>query len=178
MYTIGQAPDLRYITFNVNDHRAYRYWRYLAADSSYGDIAEIEFLDGKGAILSGDIIGTPGFDPEYDKAAAFDKMPLTYFQGATAGGNWVGLDLGRPLSVANIRFLSRNDDNFINPTDNYELYYWKENHWQSLGAKKGNDDQTLVYSNAPVGALFLLRDHSKGKEERIFTYEKDKQVWW
>ena len=26
--------------------------------------------------------------------------------------------------------------------------------------------------------LLLLKDLTKGEEERIFTYENDKQVWW
>ena len=30
----------------------------------------------------------------------------------------------------------------------------------------------------PRGALYWLRDLSKGKEERIFSYEDGKQVWW
>jgi hypothetical protein len=36
----------------------------------------------------------------------------------------------------------------------------------------------LYYDDAPTNALFRLRNHSKGKEERIFTYEDGKQVWW
>ena len=36
----------------------------------------------------------------------------------------------------------------------------------------------LVYPDAPSNALFLLRNHTKGQEERVFTYEGDRQVWW
>ena len=32
--------------------------------------------------------------------------------------------------------------------------------------------------NVPTNALLLLRNHTKGKEERIFTYEGGEQVWW
>ena len=38
--------------------------------------------------------------------------------------------------------------------------------------------QYLEYFNAPSNALFLLKNQTKGKEERIFTYEEEKQVWW
>ena len=34
------------------------------------------------------------------------------------------------------------------------------------------------YDNVPGNALLLLRNHTKGKEERIFTYENDEQIWW
>ncbi len=30
----------------------------------------------------------------------------------------------------------------------------------------------------PKGALLWLKNHTQGKEERIFTYEDGKQVWW
>jgi hypothetical protein len=32
--------------------------------------------------------------------------------------------------------------------------------------------------NMPTNALFWLRDLTKGKEERPFTYENGQQVWW
>jgi hypothetical protein len=36
----------------------------------------------------------------------------------------------------------------------------------------------LSYENAPINALFWLRNHTAGVEERIFTYENGEQVWW
>ena len=36
----------------------------------------------------------------------------------------------------------------------------------------------LYVDNVPTNALLLLRNHTKGKEERIFTYENGEQVWW
>ena len=38
--------------------------------------------------------------------------------------------------------------------------------------------EELVYDNVPAGALLILHNHTKGKEERIFTYENGRQVWW
>lgn len=178
VHIVRDAPEMKYLTFNISEKRAFRYWRYLAADSSYGDIAEINFFNSKKEEMLGSIIGTTGFDPAFDKNAVFDKNPLTYYQGATSGNNWVGIDFGKPQAIEAIRYLCRNDDNFINSTDEYELYFWDTNHWHTLGKKKGNTNQSLIYDNAPVNALFLLRDHTKGKEERIFTYSNGKQVWW
>jgi hypothetical protein len=45
-------------------------------------------------------------------------------------------------------------------------------------ARQMADSTILQYHNAPSNALFWLRNHSGGKEERIFTYENGKQVWW
>lgn len=37
---------------------------------------------------------------------------------------------------------------------------------------------TLVYVEVPKNALLWLHNHTQGKEERIFTYESGKQIWW
>lgn len=51
--------------------------------------------------------------------------------------------------------------------------------WVSLGRQTGSfASQKLVYDNVPQNSLLILRNHTKGSEERIFVYENDKQVWW
>ena len=47
-----------------------------------------------------------------------------------------------------------------------------------LGRKTGNFEAVLEYGNAPARALFRLHNRTKGSEERIFTYEDGKQIWW
>lgn len=75
-----------------------------------------------------------------------------------------------------MRYCPRSDTNFIESGDNYELFYWDEA-WISLGTNKATD-VSIIYKNVPKGALLWLRDLTKGKEERIFTYENEKQIWW
>ena len=36
---------------------------------------------------------------------------------------------------------------------------------------------SLVYRGVPKGALLLLQNHTRGKQERILVYEEGKQVW-
>jgi len=36
----------------------------------------------------------------------------------------------------------------------------------------------LLFKGVPNDALFILRDLTKGKQERIFVYEKGNQVWY
>jgi len=60
--------------------------------------------------------------------------------------------------------------------DRYKLFYWDFG-WISLGEKIA-DTNRLEYLHAPTNALFLIRDLTKGKQERIFTYENNKQIWW
>ncbi|HZE84256.1 MAG TPA: hypothetical protein VE035_08095, partial [Puia sp.] len=64
----------------------------------------------------------------------------------------------------------------IEKGDSYELCYWL-NGWVSMGRQVA-DKNYLVYDRAPSNALFLLHDLSKGRQERIFTYQNNQQVWW
>jgi hypothetical protein len=86
--------------------------------------------------------------------------------------------LGKQEQIARIRYLPRNDDNNIRPGDEYELFYWDKGQWNSLGKQTGTDKYVLRYDNCPSNTLFLLHNHTRGKEERIFTYENGKQKWW
>jgi len=158
-----------------------RYWRYYPPDFAYCNVAELFFYE-KDSIqpIMGKIIGTEGTyrtDARYGKEAVFDGDVLTFFDAPETSGCWVGLDFGRPVKIDRIIYYSRSDGNSIEIGDEYELLYWADNTWQSMG-KKIATDITLSYSECPTNALFLLRNHTKGKEERIFTYENEQQVWW
>ncbi|MDR1170236.1 MAG: hypothetical protein LBK97_05310 [Prevotellaceae bacterium] len=158
-----------------------RYWRYFPPDSAYCNIAELFFYEKDSVTpVMGEIIGTPGSrrnGNRYDKKAVFDRNALTFFDAPHENGCWVGLDFGKPVCIDRIIYYPRNDGNCIEIGDNYELFYWGDNKWQSLGRKKA-DSARLEYDDCPGNALFLLHDHTKGNEERIFTYENGKQIWW
>ena len=131
----------------------------------------------------GDIIGTDGvYDPlesaTADKYSVFDKDPLTFFDAPMdVEYSWVGLDFGSPVAIDKIMYTPRNDDNNIRVGDRYELFYWDDGGWHSLGEQEASSFE-LRYKCIPSNALFLLKDHSRGKEERIFTYENNMQCWW
>jgi hypothetical protein len=91
---------------------------------------------------------------------------------------YIGLDFGRPRRITRIKYNPRSDDNGIVPGELYELYYWDNAGWCSLGKQKGRVDGTLVYTNVPKNALLNLHNHTRGKENRPFTYENGKQIWW
>jgi hypothetical protein len=144
-------------------------------------VAEILFFEHKNDTNSytGTVIGTPNEDAinnENEYINAFDGNPYTSFHYKNASGGWVGLDFGRPVSISKIIYTPRNRDNFIRKGDQYELYYLDKD-WISLG-KKMADADSLVYGNVPSGALLYLQNHTRGHDERIFTYENGQQVWW
>ena len=114
--------------------------------------------------------------------SGYDGATLTYAaheKGQLDPEPWLGLDLGRAVELSKLCYLPRTDDNFIREGEEYELCYWDGEGWSSLGRQIGRRaTQELVYDNVPAGALLILHNHTKGKEERIFTYENGRQVWW
>lgn len=170
----------REIDLRSQNKRA-RYWRYFPPNGAHCNIAEIFFYEvGSNKPIKGKIIGTSGSwrtDGRYAKEAVFDRDALTFFDAPRADSCWVGMDFGKQVKIDRIVYLPRNDGNCIEIGDKYELFYWADNNWKSLG-KKTADNVMLDYDNCPTNALFLLHNHTKGSEERIFTYENGEQVWW
>ena len=143
------------------------------------NIAEISFWH-DGEKLNGKIIGTDGSwgNRGSTKEKVFDNNLLTFFDSPVSSKAWVGIDFGKPQKVSKILFTGRGDGNSIDLGDIYELFYWdNSNGWSSLGKQKAQDIE-LRYESVPSNALFLLKNLSKGKEQRIFTYENKKQIWW
>ncbi len=64
----------------------------------------------------------------------------------------------------------------LTPGETYELFYWKAG-WQSAGNAVATD-RPLVFSEVPAGGLYRLVASHSDREERIFTYSDDRQVWW
>ena len=160
----------------VSCNKAFKYLRYLSPKDSYGNINELEFYNMEGNKLRGDIIGTDGL-PYQGKETVFDGNILTGFNSNIPNGNWVGIKLLTPSKVSKIKYIPRNDGNCIEIGDYYQLLYYKDGGWKAV-SEKSADANIIRFSNVPVGGLYLLKDLTKGNEERIFTYEDGKQVWW
>ena len=70
----------------------------------------------------------------------------------------------------------KDDDNNVRIGDTYELFYWDMD-WVSLG-KQIADDFSLTFHHVPQNALLLLRNLTRGTDERIFLYKDAKQLWY
>lgn len=187
----------------VKDRRAFSFLRYIGGRGSHCNINELEFYSPDGKKIEGTIIGTEG-ESWGTKEKVFDGDILTGFGGKTPDGNWVGLKLRRPSIVSRIRYIGRNDGNGIETGDVYELYYWNKSdhsspwhsasqlgsahlayrngwnisgYWELLETRKAERNE-LLFRNILSGGLYILRDRTKGSEERIFTYERNCQIWW
>ena len=49
--------------------------------------------------------------------------------------------------------------------------------WKSLGKQTANGF-SVSFGNVPAMALLLLRCVASGNEERIFTINAGRQIWW
>lgn len=179
LYTITATPQ-KIETVNLSNISRFRYVRFYSALPGKGDVAELEFYGSDYLKLNGQPIGFPevlhSIGTPYQNA--FDGDIDTYFSAYYANSfNWVGLDLGKPERITKIKYCPRSDTNFIVPGDRYELCYWKKDQWISMGEQTAKD-AFLKYQNVSSGGLYILHNLSRGKEERIFTYEEGKQVWW
>jgi hypothetical protein len=156
-----------------------RYVRYVGPENSYCDVAEITFYSQNDTVpLKGTVIGTPNVGElkttnEYTNA--LDGDPNTSFDYYLAHGGWVGLDLKTKKPITKIVYTARNHDNFIRVGNRYELFYDRRGDWMSLGSINAETD-SLVYE-IPQGALLYLKNHTTGKEERIFEYRNEEQIF-
>lgn len=87
------------------------------------------------------------------------------------------LDLETPKSIGRIDYFPWNDGNFVVPGHDYELAYWNRDRWKAI-ARRHSDGYSLTFNNIPRGALLILHDLTEGKEERPFTLNNGKQIWW
>ncbi|GHT76117.1 hypothetical protein FACS189463_0580 [Bacteroidia bacterium] len=159
----------------------YRYWRYHTSEEGFCNIAELIFFQGNTDITGqGKIIGTKGSwgnRKNNGLEAVFDNDPLTFFDSLDPSKSWVGMDFGKPVQIDRIIYVPRSDGNCVTYGDEYELKYWDNDEWNSLGRKTA-EHIYVEYENCPSNALFLLHDCTRGREDRIFTYENGGQVWW
>lgn len=176
LYTHDGLTNGNWYDVAIKDYGKYKYIRYIGPKGSYCNVNEIMFFTPDGINLDGEIIGTEGIAGK-TKEKVFDGDILTGFEGVSPDGHWVGLKFRNPVQIGRIRYIPRNDGNCIEVGDEYELFYWHDNGWSSLGRKKATENQ-LIYSNVPSGGLYVIRNLSKGHEERIFTYENGSQIWW
>lgn len=147
-----------------------QYLRFFAAPKRECIVGEIECFDENGQIITGKPYGSkPG--AEHVQDGLYGEC---YHDKDTLG--WIAIDFGRQVTVSKIRYLPSHDSNSIQVGENYELSYWS-NGWTSLGTQTAK--QKYLEYEVPANALFWLHNLDTGKEERVFTIDKNgEQVWW
>jgi hypothetical protein len=179
LFTVKDTPT-KLETASINNPGHFRYVRFIASHGVRANVAELLFFGNNNSQLHGNIIGFPEVSQEESGTGLqnlFDGQLETYFSGISNGVCWAGLDLGKPQRLTRIRYCPRSDANFIQEGDTYKLDYWNGDHWSSAGTQVATAP-LLHFPDVPANTVYILHNLTKGHEERIFTYENGKQVWW
>ncbi|MFR0679379.1 hypothetical protein [Dysgonomonas mossii] len=181
LFTIDYYPFYKQ-EIKIGSDEKFRYFRYLPPPNVIYSFSELQFYtqDENNSLKQ-----MQGSYFEQHKSVGLDFASLsdndldTYVKGAPVKNSWLGYDTGKnnDSKLTKIVFAPQNDGNCIIPGYFYELSYWNNNKWNSLGIKRAKD-HFLEYANLPQQALFWLKCHTRGKEERIFTLENGIQIWW
>jgi hypothetical protein len=157
LHTINKLPDgFNYTRVRLKNTGKYRYIRYLPPEKSFCNVSEIGIYGTDGKKLSGVPIGIRGDNPEAMSINnVFDDDLVTFYD---LKGAWVGLDLGEPQQIGEIRYFPRND--------HFEVSYWNGTQWQSTGKLNVNTPVLKV----PSGVLLRLTSavQTARQEDRIF----------
>jgi len=179
LYHFPDSIGVNFHHIRLKQPFACRYIRFVPReDKCGGEVADFKVLGKEGKVLNGAPMGSTDWDKRYPISSAFDNDVLTYAKTNNGKDAWLGIDLGSNQPITEIQILPHNDDNFIRKGELYQLQYWDKGRWHTIEEQYGDDRQCLRFDLCPRNALFRLRNLTKGKEERIFTYESGKQVWW
>lgn len=157
---------------NIKDTTKFRYIRFKSKDDEPIRLADFNcFIDSLGVDLKKE-------DQLYKKGILKGKWNNCFDNDLNSyvAAREIRLDLGKAYRISKIDFTPRNDTNNIIPGKIYELFYWEDG-WISAGQKEATS-YSLLYKNIPANSMYWLRCLTDGSEERIFTYENNKQIWW
>ena len=175
LYKIEQTdiPD----KIEINAGRPYRYWRYMTPDGSWGSISELSFYNSDGNRLDRKGIANPEAGQDAIERA-YDGNLLSNFEINQPNGNWVGMDMGKPIEVKYASVSPRSDDNDVCPGNEYELLYFNGKSWRSLGYDRA-EGNSLLYDKVPLNTLLWLRNYTRGNNERPFILKENGVIeWW
>ncbi len=178
IYTVKKAPEY-FTEYEINSKKLFNYYRFLPAKATEINLSELHFLIGNKRVSTNSFFSSR-VDISHEIAKVNDNDIRTNFIAKT--GTWIGIDVSKAhlKNIGSIEIMPRNNFNVIEKNHDYELFYFDKD-WKSLG-KKVAGNIFLDYENTPGNCLFLLRDLTGGKQERIFTYEKREgkftQTFW
>lgn len=144
---IKEVPTTGWIEIPVDAKgEVYRFIKIETPPNSYGNVAEIEFYSGERK-LTGTGFGTQG--SRDDKGNTFDKAldgnPDTFFEGKGHGNEYVGLDLGAEVQVAELT---------VNPAG---------------GVFEKETSVTLSTSTPGAEIRYRLDGQTPGRDARLYT---------
>lgn len=157
-------PHYQWGQIQLTPHQSKRYWRHTGHLRFSFYLAELQFLDTTGQVLSGKFFG-----PDLQNIEALtDGNPATYkrYRG------WIGIDFGKPVTVSEIRYLLPLPHR-ICKNHRYELCRFCEGRWQPVDIRTASGEE-ITFPAIPAGCLYRLTDTDSNEHSEIFTIENQK----
>ncbi len=165
-----------YCILTPPSRKKHRYVRYVAPAGKRMELAELALFKDSLCQEKIRLRRINNIEPVAKLEYVTDGNILTYFQ-ARDTSSYLAYDLGESMPIERIVFSPRNDDNYIWPGDNYELFYQDGiNGWKSLGRKVASERK--IEFLVPQNALLWLRNCTKGREEQVFIYKNGRQTFY
>ena len=176
---IGKITENRFHTIPLDYSGKYKYVKYISPKDSYGNIAEIQLYDDGGNLLTPvRSFGGEGAWEEHSPKKVFDGNELTSYSRISPDGAWAAAELSAPMHLSKIRIHPRTDGNAIYAGDKYQLVYWANGKWNLISECVAGQQDKINFDGVPENALLLLHNATRGREERIFTYDNGEVRWW
>ncbi|MCD8186853.1 MAG: discoidin domain-containing protein [Rikenellaceae bacterium] len=175
LHRIQQVEGGFYHTVPVESAAQYRYVRYVSPDSSRCNVGELEFFDTRGERLTGTVIGSHGSDAQTSPGNAFDGNVATVVQLDPLHDAWIGLDLGVPTGIGQIRYLPRTNGKNIYEGHRYRLTYWDGHEWVTTEEQTATGHR--LHCRAPENTIFYLYDATQKVQGSYFVLEDGVQRW-
>lgn len=176
---------------DLNNTKAYQYYRFYSGNGGPIHMAEMEFL----AIPDSEHrFSVPAALPifSHQDTAKLDSRGLMRADGQplplgshpqyvydrdiyTVGGNSrTGMDFITPIIITHVRFIPRTANNGIIPGQRYRLYFHDGVQWK-VHAEQTARFNYVSFKNIPAGTVYWLQNLNDGKEELPFVYRNGKQ---
>ncbi|MBA0883954.1 hypothetical protein [Flavobacterium undicola] len=170
LYRISNFNSTHLKKILVKQQEKFRYVRYYS-NKKESFLVKLAFYGANGKELKGEVVKENNAILKWEDGA-FDDDPGSYSGGRDFT---LGLKFKKPTLIHSVGFQARNDSNHINIGDEYELFYW-DRQWKTLGSQVAKD--TVLYYSTPANSLLWLKDNTNGKEEHVFTIDKNKKQRW
>ena len=173
VYQFNDTLDYNYYKLTPPDiNKKYRYIKYIAPSGKRMELSELSVFKDSLCKEQIPLKRMNDIEPVQALDHITDGDILSYFQ-ARDTSCFITYDLGKTTTIGKVVFSPRNDDNYVWPGDEYELFYQDGvNGWKSLGIQTATGWE-LEY-RVPDNALLWLRDRTKGREEQVFIYKEGK----
>lgn len=172
LHTVVDTPSHCYYKVPLSEPLHDKYLRLFRKDNSICYMGEIIVSRDSLAMDLLDVTQVEDIGSTADYGNLVDKNILSFKDCIPSDGDMI-FRIETDEDIDNIFILPHNDDNYVVAGQIYELCYRTEESWVPVG-RKVSDGFNISFT-APEGAVYLLRNLTKGREEQVFIWDDGRQ---